>query len=431
MSDPIIAAYAIEAEEYAPRTILAGAIGNMIEWYDWTVYGLLAGVFARSIFPANDPTSSIIAALLTFALGFLMRPIGSIVLSPLADRYGRRQILSLTILLMGLGSLIVALTPSYASIGIASPLLILLARLLQGFSAGAEFQSSTVFLVEHAPVRRRAFIGSSQLVSIGIAILLATGVSALTTNLIPQPALGSWGWRLPFLLGALISLYGLWIRLRLPETPHFVAMEQRGEKAQRPMFEAFRLHPRETLFVFSVQVTTVMFYTWTVFLPTYANLAGKLPLSQGLIGGTISLVVFCVAVPAAAALSDRIGRKPLLIGSAFGFLVLAWPMFSALGNGDFLTFLVVDIVGCTLIAMIDGVMPALFCELFPTRVRTSGIGVPYQVASAIFSGTAPLIAAWFVRNGQPLGIAWYVMAVGLVCGVVFCMMPETRGRALG
>ncbi len=320
--------------------------------------------------------------------------------------------------------------PSYASIGIASPLLILFARLLQGFSAGAEFQSSTVFLVEHAPVQRRAFVGSSQLVSIGIAILLATGVAALTTNLIPQPALGSWGWRVPFLIGALISLYGLWIRLRLPETPHFVAMEQRGEKAGWPMFEASRQHPRETLFVFSVQVTTVMFYTWTVFLPTYANLAGKLPLEKGLIGGTISLAVFCVAVPAAAALSDHVGRKPLLIASAFGFLVLAYPMFSALGNGDFMTFLIVDIVGCTLIAMIDGVMPALFCELFPTRVRTCGIGVPYQIASALFAGTAPLIAAWFVHNGQPLGIAWYVMAVGLVCGVVFCMMPETRGRAL-
>jgi MHS family alpha-ketoglutarate permease-like MFS transporter len=431
MSDPTADAYVIATETYTPRTILAGAIGNVIEWYDWTVYGLLAGVFSRSIFPADNPTTSILAAFLTFALGFLARPIGSIVLSPLADRYGRRQILSLTILLMGLGSLVVALVPSYASIGIASPLLVLVARLLQGFSAGAEFQSSTVFLVEHAPAHRRAYVGSSQLVSIGIAILIATGVAALTTNFIPQPALGSWGWRLPFLLGALISLYGLWIRLGLPETPLFVALEKQGDTARSPMFEAFRKYPRETLFVFAVQVTTVMFYTWTVFLPTYANLAGKLPLNQGLAAGTISLAVFCFAVPAAALLSDRIGRKPLLIGSAFGFLLLAWPMFSALGNGKFGTFLVVDIIGCCLIAMIDGVMPALFCELFPTRVRTSGIGVPYQIASAIFSGTAPLIAAWFVHNGQPLGIAWYVMAIGLVCGTVFCMMPETRGRSLG
>jgi MHS family alpha-ketoglutarate permease-like MFS transporter len=174
-----------------------------------------------------------------------------------------------------------------------------------------------------------------------------------------------------------------------------------------------------------------MFYLWTVFLPTYANLVGKLPLSQGLLGGTISLAVFTCAVPAMAALSDRIGRKPLLICSAVGFVILARPMFSWLANGDFSTFLLVDIAGCLLLAMVDGVMPALFCELFPTRVRTSGIGIPYQICSAIFSGTAPLIAAWFIHIGQPLAVSWYVMAIGLVTGTAFCIMPETRGRTLG
>ena len=428
MSDLIINQAA--AEDFVPRTVVAGVIGNMVEWYDWTVYGLLAGVFSHAIFPANNPTISVISALLTFAVGFLMRPVGSIVLSPLADRYGRRQILSLTILLMGFGSLLIALVPSYASIGVASPLIVLVARLLQGFSTGAEFQSSTVYLVEHAPAERRAFVGSSQLASIGFAVLLATGTATLTTMLIPQPALGTWAWRLPFLLGALLSLYGFWMRLRLPETPFFVAIEQRQDKAPRPIFEALRKHPASTLYVFCVQIGTVMFYLWTVFLPTYANLVGKLPLSLGLLGGTISLAVFTVAVPVMAALSDRIGRKPLLIGSAFGFLLLTRPLFSLLGTGDFASFLVADIVGCLLLAMVDGVMPAVFCELFPTRVRTSGIGIPYQVCSAIFSGTAPLIAAWFIHQGQPLAVTWYVMAIGLLTGIVFCIMPETRGRAL-
>lgn len=418
-------------EDYAPRTIVAGVIGNVVEWYDWTVYGLMAGVFSHSIFPANDHTSSVISALLTFAVGFLMRPVGSIVLSPLADRYGRRQILSLTILLMGLGSLLIALVPTYASIGIASPLIVLFARLVQGFSTGAEFQSSTVYLVEHAPAERRAFVGSSQLASIGFAILLATGTATLTTIFVPQPALGNWAWRIPFLIGALLSLYGMWMRLRLPETPYFIALEQHHGKARRPVFEALREYPASTLYVFCVQIGTVMFYLWTVFLPTYANLVGKLPLSKGLLGGTISLVVFTFAVPVMAAVSDWIGRKPLLICSAFGFLLLARPLFSMLGNGDFIAFLVADIVGCLLLAMVDSIMPALFCELFPTRVRTSGIGIPYQVCSAIFSGTAPLIAAWLIHIGAPLAVAWYVMAIGLVTGIVFCIMPETRGRALG
>jgi MHS family alpha-ketoglutarate permease-like MFS transporter len=371
----------------------------------------------------------VISALLTFAVGFLMRPVGSVVLSPLADRYGRKQILSLTILMMGFGSLLIALVPSYASIGIAAPVIVLVARLLQGFSTGAEFQSSTVYLVEHAPPERRAFVGSSQLASIGFAILLATGTAALTTMLIPQ--LGTWAWRIPFLFGALMSLYGLWIRLRLPETPYFIAIEQRQDKARRPIFEAFREFPASTFYVFCVQIGTVMFYLWTVFLPTYANLVGKLPLSQGLLGGTISLAIFTCAVPAMAALSDRIGRKPLLICSAVGFVILARPMFAWLSNGDFSTFLLVDIAGCLLLAMVDGVMPALFCELFPTRVRTSGIGIPYQICSAIFSGTAPLIAAWFIHIGQPLAVSWYVMAIGLVTGTAFCIMPETRGRTLG
>jgi MHS family alpha-ketoglutarate permease-like MFS transporter len=417
------------AETYTPRTIIAGVIGNVVEWYDWSVYGLMAGVFSSAIFPAGDSTSSVISALLTFAVGFLMRPVGSVVLSPLADRYGRKQILSLTILMMGFGSLLIALVPPYSSIGIAAPVIVLVARLLQGFSTGAEFQSSTVYLVEHAPPERRAFVGSSQLASIGFAILLATGTAALTTMMIPR--LGTWAWRIPFLFGALMSLYGLWIRLRLPETPYFIAIEQRQDKARRPIFEAFREFPASTFYVFCVQIGTVMFYLWTVFLPTYANLVGKLPLSQGLLGGTISLAVFTCAVPAMAALSDRIGRKPLLICSAVGFVILARPMFSWLANGDFSTFLLVDIAGCLLLAMVDGVMPALFCELFPTRVRTSGIGIPYQICSAIFSGTAPLIAAWFIHIGQPLAVSWYVMAIGLVTGTAFCIMPETRGRTLG
>jgi MHS family alpha-ketoglutarate permease-like MFS transporter len=422
---------AISTETHTHRTIVAGVIGNIVEWYDWTVYGLMAGVFSPAIFPAHDPTSSVISALLTFAVGFLMRPVGSIVLSPLADRYGRKQILSATILIMGFGSLLVAIVPPYASIGTGAPLIVLIARLLQGFSTGAEFQSSTVYLVEHAPAERRAFVGSSQLASIGFAILLATGTATLTTMLVPQPALGSWAWRIPFLFGAVLSLYGLWIRLRLPETPYFIAIEQRQDKARRPIFDAFREFPASTFYVFCVQIGTVMFYLWTVFLPTYANLVGKLPISQGLLGGTISLTVFTVAVPLMAALSDRIGRKPLLIGSAAGFVILARPMFIWLGNGDFATFLVVDIMGCLLLAMVDGVMPALFCELFPTRVRTSGIGIPYQICSAIFSGTAPLIAAWFIHIGQPLAVSWYVIAIGLVTGIAFCTMPETRGRTLG
>ncbi len=412
-------------------TIVGGAFGNLIEWYDWTIYGLLSAAFAGQFFPAGNPATALLATLATFALGFLMRPVGSIVLSPYADKRGRRRMLSLCIVLMGLGSLIVAVCPPFAAIGLAAPLILLFARLLQGFSAGGEFQGSSVFLVEHSPPDRRALASSWQMISIGAAILIATGVSALTTNYIPRSALDVWGWRIPFFIGALGAVYGLWLRLGLPETPHFEAIERRHALARHPLIEAVREFPRETLFVFVLQMGTVQFYTWTVFLPSYAHLASGLPLAQGFGASTIAMAVYCVAVPAFAALSDRIGRKPLLYGAVGGFFIFAFPLFDALHHASFGTFLLVDIVGILFIAMSNGVLAPVLCEVFPTRVRTSGIGLPYAVCSAIFGGTAPLIATAFIQAKITWGMPAYIMAICLAGMIVFSLIPETRGKPLG
>jgi MFS transporter, MHS family, alpha-ketoglutarate permease len=411
-------------------TILGGAFGNLIEWYDWTIYGLLAAVFAGQIVPAANPATSLIGVLLAYAVGFLMRPIGSIVLSPMADKYGRRRMLSLTIIMMGVGSLIVAITPPFSSVGLLAPLMLLVARMLQGFSTGGEFQGSSVYLVEHAAPERRAFDSSAQMASIGLAILIATGVAAITTGLIPQPALTQWGWRIPFFLGALGAVYGLYLRMRLPETPSFEQVETRGEIVRRPLIEAVRAFPRETMYVFVIQAGTVQFYLWTVFLPSYAALAGGVPIKLGLLGSTIALAVYTVAIPPLAALSDRIGRKPLLYIAVGGFFLLAYPFFTLLRGAGFGTYLFVDIAGILLIACSNAVLPPLLCELFPTRVRTSGIGLPYAVCSAIFGGTAPLIATALLRAQADWAIAAYVMAICLVSLLVFRGMPETRGRSL-
>ena len=424
------AAYLPQEADRPAATVIGGLIGNIIEWYDWTIYGLLSSIFAGQFFPSGNTTTALLATLATFALGFVARPIGSIVLSPLADRYGRRRMLALTVLLMGIGSLIAAVTPSYASIGIAAPLLLLFARLLQGFSAGGEFQGAAAFLVEHAPPNRRGFIGSLHIASVGFAVLVATGVSALTTNFVAEPALSEWGWRIPFLIGAALSVYGLYIRQGLPETPHFVAAERRRALERNPLIRALIEHPWESFVVFAMQMGTVMFYIWTVFLPTYAHLAGGLPLSQGFVGGIISLAVFCVATPAAGALSDRIGRRPVLISYAVGFFILAWPLLRLLENGDFLTFLLVDIVGCLLLAMVDGVLSVTLCELFPTRLRTSGIGLPYAICAAIFGGTAPLIATWLQSNQLTGVLALYIMVIAGIGAVTFIVMRETRGTPL-
>ena len=410
--------------------LLGGAVGNLIEWYDWTIYGLLAVVFAPQIIPAQNPATSLIGVLLAYAVGFLMRPIGSIVLSPMADKYGRRRMLSLSIILMGAGSLIVAVTPPFAEVGIVAPIMLLVARMVQGFSTGGEFQGSAVYLVEHAPTQSRALASSAQMVSLGAAILLATATATLVTWLIPPPALAQWGWRIPFFIGALGAVYGLYMRWRLPETPSFKRVETRGEIVRRPLIEAVRAFPRETLYVFVIQAGTVQFYLWTVFLPAYAVLSGGLPISQGLLGGTIAMAVYTLAIPVLAAVSDRVGRKPLLYVAVGGFLVLAYPLFALLRGADFATFVFVDIVGILLIACSNAVLAPVLCELFPTRVRTSGIGLPYALCSAIFGGTAPLIATALLRAKLDWVIAAYVMAICLVSLLVFRTMPETRGRKL-
>jgi MHS family alpha-ketoglutarate permease-like MFS transporter len=387
----------------ATKTITVGAVGNIVEWYDWGAYALMAAVFAKQIFPAHDALTSLIAALITYAVGFLFRPLGSVLLSPYGDRVGRRRLLSLTILLMGVGSILIAVTPPYAVIGVASPILFLVARVIQGISAGGEFQSSSAYLVEHAPPDRRGLIGSMQLVSIAVATMVASGVSGLTTALIPQPMLGQWGWRIPFVLGAVIALYGLYLRRSAPETPAFEEVEREKTLEPHPLRALLRDHRLDCLRVVAIQITTVPYYMWTVFLPTYAHLTSGLPLQQGLLGATIGLLVFIFALPLVGHLSDRFGRKP---------------------------FLAVQVGGLLLMACIDGVMAATVCEFFPTRVRASGIGVPYALTAAVFSGTAPLVATYFISRGQPMAIAFYVIAICVFAGIMYLQMPETRTRTL-
>jgi MHS family alpha-ketoglutarate permease-like MFS transporter len=415
------------------RTLAGGAVGHFIEWYDWSIYGFLAGVFATQMFPAADPAASLIASFSVFAVGFLGRPIGALILSPLADRYGRRALLSATILMAGLGGLAIALCPTYAEIGIAAPAIILVARLLQGFSAGGEYQIAIAFLNEHANRRRRAFGASPQQLSIGLSVLAATGVSSLVARALPPDALASWGWRVPFLLGAALSLFGLYLRRGLAETPAFAAAAAAGRPGIGSILAAVAEYPREVFIVFVVQLNGLQYYLWMIFLPTYATLVGGLDRALSFAGGILASLAYCVGVPLFALASDRIGRKPFLIGAAAGFLVLTYPMLSALAvpNLSFGTYVLVGIAGALLVSVNNAVLGTVFAELFPTRVRASGIGIPYAISGAIFGGTAPVAATWLQQKGGPLFISLYVM---LVCVVTLAthiiLTPETRGRAL-
>ncbi|MGL4966184.1 MAG: MFS transporter [Inquilinus sp.] len=427
------AAPALQATPGRTRTLVGGAIGHFIEWYDWSIYGFLAGIFAAQMFPSDDPTASLIASFSVFAIGFLGRPIGAFVLSPLADKYGRRTLLSATIIMAGIGGLVIALCPTYAQIGIAAPILIVAARLLQGFSAGGEYQIAIAFLNEHAGTRNRAFGASPQQVSIGVSVLVATGVASLTTSSLTPEALASWGWRVPFLIGAAMSLFGLYLRRGLAETPAFEKTERGHSVSAVSILTSIAEFPKEVFIVFVIQLNGLQYYLWMIFLPTYANLAGGLDRTSGFVVGILASIAYCIGVPIFAFISDRIGRKPFLIGAAVAFLLFTYPLLSMLAVPalTFGTFAFVAVVGAVFVSLNNAVLGTVFAELFPTRVRASGIGIPYAVCGAIFGGTAPMVATWLQGVGGPLYISLYVMLVCIVTLATHILLtPETRGRPL-
>ncbi|KQR77085.1 hypothetical protein ASG35_12530 [Burkholderia sp. Leaf177] len=417
------------------KTLLAGSVGHLIEWYDWSIYGLMTAIFAQQIFPASSLAASLIASYSVFAIGYVGRPLGAFLLSPLADKLGRRKLLSATILMSGGGCLIVALCPTYAQVGLVAPLLLVFARLLQGIAAGGEFQIAVTFLNEHASNRHRAVNASPQMAAIGLGILMATGVSGLVSASFAPATLTSWGWRLPFVLGAILSLFGLYIRRDIGETPAFERLTKAVDQQRVgivSILSSLRAYPKEVFTVFVIQMNTVQYFMWMIFLPTYAHLVGQMNLAQAFTGSVIANVVFCVAVPILAAVSDRIGRKPMLISAAFLFLFFTYPLLSMLvGVATFRTYLLVAVVGSLFVAMNNSVIGTVFAELFPTHIRTSGIGVPYAISALIFGGTAPLVATWLQGKGGTLYLAAYI---GVICIVsiftYLIVLPETYKRSL-
>jgi MFS family permease len=412
--------------------LLSGSFGNFVEWYDWGIFAVLATVFSSQIFAAHDDAASLLQTLATFAVGFAARPIGAVVLSPLGDKLGRKRLLSLAILMMAGGSLVIGLTPGFDTIGVLAPIVFVAARVLQGISAGAEFQSASGFVVEHAPPTRRALYGSATLISAIMGSLCATATGALLTATLDAEALAAWGWRLPFILGAALGLVGLYLRTRAPETPAFEEAADHEKIVRSPLRVVLAEHKVTMLRIFAISVYTSPYYLWTVFLPTYAHLASGLPLDQTFAGGIIALIVMLCALPLLGMLSDRVGRKPMLLVCPVGMTLLAYPMLTLLERPDFWTFLAVDIVGCLLIGCTSATQSATYCELVPTaEVRITAIGVPYNISSALVGGTTPLIATALATSGNGEWVSALVIGLMAFSATVLFFMPEVRGRELG
>lgn len=396
------------------RAIVATVIGNGLEWFDFTVYSFFAVIIARLFFPTGDELSSLLLAVATFGVGFFMRPVGGIIIGIYADRVGRKAALSLTILLMAVGTTLIGIAPTYEQVGLFAPMLIVLARLLQGFSAGGEMGGATAFLTEYAPERERAYYSSWIQASIGVAVLLGAAVGTFVTSSLPPEALNSWGWRLPFLIGMLIGPVGYYIRHHLEETPTF---RETKDKTDSPLKEVLRDYPRQTAASFSMVILwTVCTYVLLFYMPTYAVKVLKVPQSSGFVAGMVGGMAILVFAPLVGRLADRFGRRILLSGSAALIFVLAWPMYVYINQVPGLfSLLVFQLVFGVLIAGYTGPILAAFSELFPAKVLSTGLSVAYNLAVTIFGGFASFIITWLIATtGSTMAPAFYVMIAAAI-----------------
>ncbi|MBT2673103.1 MFS transporter [Streptomyces sp. SD31] len=410
------------------RQLLAASVGNAVEWYDWYAYTFLATYIAAEVFPksADNSLVPLLSTFAVFAVGFFMRPVGGLLMGAIADRRGRRSALTVTILLMGGSSLLVGLTPTYETAGVLAPVILVLARLLQGLSVGGEFAASTTFLVESAGPGRRGLFSSFQYVSTTAGQLVASGIATLLVDTLSDAQMNGWGWRLPFVLGAVLSLVGFWIRQGAQETRS--AEQQQGPRPG--LLEALRRHPRQSLLICGITAGgTIAYYTWTSYLPTYAELNAGIEKSDALLAGTISLAFFGLLQPLGGLLSDRFGRRPLLLFFGLGFTLLTVPLLHAL-HDSFAVLLLVQCAGMVLLTGFTSISAAVNAEVFPPRVRAAGIGFPYSLTVAMFGGTAPYIGTLFKELGHADLFPWYVAALCLGSSLVYLRLPETAHKPL-
>lgn len=411
------------------RAIAAASVGNILEWYDFVVYGYLGITIAKLFFPTKDATMSLLLAFLTYGVGYLMRPLGSLVLGSVTDKYGRKLGLSITVLLMALGTVMIGLAPTYAVAGVFAPLFVLVARLIQGFSAGGEIGGATAFMIEHAPANARGYYGSLQQATQAVALLCGSLLGAAVTGLLTQDQLLTWGWRIPFLIGFIIGPVGFYIRSQTTETDDFLKVE--NAKEHSPIADVFSRHWAGILAGFGVVITWTVAQSFFLFyMPTFAVKALGLPQVTPLITTSICLGLLAILGPIFGSLSDRVGRRPFLLASAALFMVMAYPTLHFVVQVHSLAGLfMMQIIAAVLLAAFAGPAPAMLAEVFPTAVRSSGISIAYTLAVTIFGGFAVVISTWLIAvTGDKVAPGWYVTgAAALSLILIATFYRERRG----
>jgi len=388
------------------RVIVAASLGNALEWFDFLVYGYFAVTISKVFFPSANETASLLATLGTFSVSFLVRPIGAILIGAYTDRAGRKAGLTLSILLMVIGTTMTALMPGYATIGLAAPILILVARLLQGFSVGGEFGSAVTFLAEQT-ASRKGFVASWQWASTGITGALASSFGILLTTILSPEQLVEWGWRVPFLFGILVGPVGLYIRRRLDETPEYVGIKP----TRTPVRDVLREHPIECLLAMGAAVVSNSSAYIILYIPTYAMKELHLPQATGFTATFVGAVILGIVSPFAGHLSDKFGRSGLLTGTAWLFFLTTYPIFYLMVAYPTLATAIFAAGWLSLVkAGYSGVLPSQLAELFPTAVRGIGVSLSFAIAVTIFGGFTPFVATWLIAmTGNSLSPSFYIM----------------------
>jgi MFS transporter, MHS family, proline/betaine transporter len=409
------------------RNIIAGCIGNVLEWYDFAIYGFFAPVIAGLFFPSEDKLASLISTFGVFAIGYLMRPVGSVIFGILGDKLGRKRALEFSVIIMAIPTTLIGVLPTYSNIGVAAPLLLTLLRLFQGASVGGEFTGSISFVVEHAPKNRRGFYSSWTFFSLLGGILLGSAIASLITNILPKEAVDDWGWRIAFLLGIALGLFGLYLRIGLDEPPDFKRLKESGGLSETPIREAFRNYWKEILTVTGATVVAaVNFYLIFVYMTTYLSTETHVLLSSALDINTISMFVMMILVPFMGHISDKVGRKPLLIIGCLMITIFSYPLFILLSRGHLIYDFGAQLVFALAFATLIGGFGAMMVELFPMRIRMSAVSIGYNVGFAIFGGTAPLVATLFIKTtGNKLAPSYYLILAGLISLIVFIRIRES------
>lgn len=423
----------LEPQKLSRRVLFGGLAGNFIEWYDYTAYAYLAVIISTKFFPLQNPTASLLATLATFALSFAMRPIGGILFGFIGDRVGRRGVLAVIIGLVSLGTFLLGVIPSYATIGIAAPIIVVVLRLVQGISAGGEYAGAASFLTESVPANKRGQIASWLPISTTISGLFTLGLVTVLNVTLPAQAMDSWGWRIPFLLALPFGLIGLYIRLGLEETAAFRVAQHSGELVANPLGKSVTRSGRALLLLFGIVIFQgVGYYGLQTYMNTYLTTVAKESATMASLITTVQLVAFVIAGIIIGRLSDRYGRKRFMMASCIGAFAVAYPGFvilSSSNTGIALLIIVQVVFGVVLALNVPFV--AAFTELFPTGVRYSGFALPYNIASALFGGTAPFLAAALVAaTSHAPAPAWLVMAAAAISAISLTQMKDRTGEAL-